>query len=558
MAYSIKNWLAGILILLPVILFFVTVNYLVVNVPFQDDFDGLLEPTVALSKGNHSVGEVWKILSTQDDERRIVMNRVVAYSVYSLFGDLDLRKHIFAGTSTLLIFLAFLFQWFRKQNLSLFYLVPIPFVLFNIQFFDAVFWANIPVQQIGVFVWAFASLYFLNSPKRYHLGVSIIFAILSLYSDVTGFLLLPAGVILLGLQKKWKQAAIWSGVFGIAVAYYFYGLEVPAYRPSFASNLVHPVNLVGMYVAMHGLWLDPGSGVNFNVRIAIALITGFILIIWVFRAFVLTAVKVWTNKKALSQSESFVWGGILFLSATFLIFVLGRASEGFGAIFITRYHLLYLFWAVFCYMLFLSGGTVGILNNNYFKPAVIIASVIYCFSAYLVYWGDMDYFRKVLLTDAYEWKHNRAIPSTPIYQTPRIKKVVDDIYEGAYNSGVYIGPDYQFEDLFNAEVRGKTEVKISSDPGSLVVNIPGLQRSKGKDDGIYVILKSDKETHIFPTRHGRRAAHRMLLSGQYYYPGATSEIISKAYLKSPSLSVEIGVKEGAESYRLLTNQQVNL
>jgi hypothetical protein len=50
----------------------------------------------------------------------------------------------------------------------------------------------------------------------------------------------------------------------------------------------------------------------------------------------------------------------------------------------------------------------------------------------------------------------------------------------------------------------------------------------------------------------------MLLSGEYYYPGATSEIISKAYLKSPSLSIEIGVKDGLESYRLLTNQQVNL
>ena len=557
MNYSIKNWVAGVLILLPVILFFVTVNYMVVNVPFQDDFDGLLEPTVALAKGNHTLGEVWKILSTQDDERRIVMNRVVSFSVFKVFGELDLRKHILAGTSTLLIFMALLIGWFRRQKLSLFYLVPIPFVLFNIQFFDAVFWANIPVQQIGVFVWAFTSLYFLNGSKWQHLATSIFFAIISLYSDVTGFLLLPAGLILLILRKEWRAVAIWLGVFGLAVTYYFYGLEVPAYRPSFASNLVHPVNLVGMYIAMHGLWLDPGPGVSFNLRVVIALVAGVTLVVWVFRTFIVMALNVWSNKKQLSRNETFVWGGILFLSATFLIFVLGRASEGFGAIFITRYHLLYLLWVVFCYLLVLCNKN-SFLVNNYVRPVLIGWSMIYCLTAYIVYWGDLDYFRKVLLTDAYEWKNNRAIPSTPIYQTPRIRKVVDDIYENAYNSGIYKGPGYQYADLFDAEIKGQIKVDVTNDPGSLVVNVPDLQRSFGKDDGIYIILNSDTERHIFPTRHGRRAIHRMLLSGQYYYPGATSEVISKAYLKSKILNIQIGVKEGNKSYRLNTDSQVSL
>jgi hypothetical protein len=549
---------ASILIAIPVILFFVTVNYMVVNVPFQDDFDGLLEPTVALARGNHSLSGVWKILSTQDDERRIVMNRIVSFSVYKLFGDLDLRKHILAGTSTLLIFLLLVMNWFKTQRLALAHLIPIPFLLFNIQFFDAVFWANIPVQQIGVFVWAFCSLYFLNGAKSHHLIVGILFAIVSLYSDVTGFLLLPAGFLLLILQKKIKEAGILLVVFGAAVTYYFYGLEVPAYRPSFASNLAHPVNLVGMYIAMHGLWLDPGPGVGLNLRIAIALVVGLISMAGVLRSFIQMAMKVWTNERRLSQNDFFVWGGILFLSATFLIFVLGRASEGFGAIFITRYHLLYLFWAVFCYLLLLGEKPRWIMNSSYFKPALVIASVIYCFSAYVTYWGDMDYFRKVLLTDAYEWKNNRALPSTPIYQTPRIKKVVDDIYGSAYQSAVYLGPDYPFKDLFSAEIKGKAKVSITNDPGSFTVSVLDLERSFGKDDGLYIILHSGAETHIFPAKNGRRAFHRMLFSGQYYYPGATSEVISKAYLKSRVLDVQIGVKEGDKSYRLDTGSQLRL
>ena len=557
MNYSVKNWVTGVLIALPVILFFVTVNYMVVNVPFQDDFDGLLEPTVALAKGNHTLGEAWKILSTQDDERRIVMNRVVSFSVFKIFGNLDLRKHILVGTSTLLIFMGLLVSWFRRQRLSFFYLIPIPFVLFNIQFFDAVFWANIPVQQIGVFVWAFTSLYFLNGSKWQDLAISIFFAVISLYSDVTGFLMLPAGIILLLLQKEWKAVAIWVGFFGLAVIYYFYGLEVPAYRPSFASNLVHPVNLVGMYIAMHGLWLDPGPGVAFNLRVIIALVAGIVLLVWVFRSFIMMAIRVWSNEKQLSQYETFVWGGILFLSATFLIFVLGRASEGFGAIFITRYHLLYVLWAVFCYLLLISTKKRFIVNV-YATPLLVASSIVYCLSAYVVYWGDLDYFRKVLLTDAYEWKNNRAIPSTPIYQTPRIKKVVDDIYESAYNNRIYLGPDYQFSDILDAEVKGKIKVEVTNGPGSLVINVPDLQRSFGRNDGLYIILRSDGERHIFPTKHGRRAVHRMLLSGQYYYPGAISEVISKAYLKSRIFQIQVGIKEGEKSYRLDTDSQVNL
>ena len=557
MSYSLKKATILLLITLPIIFFYWVVVYMSVNAPFQDDFDALFEPTVLLSKGTESFWTFWDVLFKQDDERRIVMDRLIAFALYKSTGQLDLRVMIILGASTLLAYFAVIARTFKEAGIPLVFLLPIPWLLFNVQFFDAIFWSMIPLQHIAVFVWGLIAVWLITRGSKGTFFLGIVFAILSIYSDVSGNFILPAGIMVLFIQRRWSELATWVAVIGLFVFYYFHALTVPDFRPSFSDNISKPLNILMTLLALPGLWADPGPSFGFSVRAGLSMITGLILIITLITLAYQTGQRIWKTNEIPGNNELFVWGGLCFLAVVFSTLALARASYGLDSVFNTRYRHMYIHWLILSYALLLirfpqfrRSERVGWIAGG--------LGILFCFNAYIQYWGDLDYFRKVILTDAYEWKNNRALPSTPIYQTPRVGKLVDKIYEDAYETGVYLGPGYQFEDVIAAPFKSTAKVEITDSPESLVINVLDLKRSMGKNDGLYVILKSATETHVFPTRHNRRAVHRMLLSGQYYYPGATSEVISKVYLKSRPMDIEIGVVEGSNVYRLTTGKQVSL
>jgi hypothetical protein len=557
MSYSLRRATTFLLIILPILFFYWVVVYMSANAPFQDDFDALFEPTVLLSKGTESIWSFWNVLFTQDDERRIVMDRLIAFMLYKTTGQLDLRVMIILGACTLLVYFAVIARTFKEAGIPLVFLLPIPWLLFNVQYFDAVFWSMIPLQHIAVFVWGLVALWLITREKKGTLLWGMIFAFLSICSDVSGNFILPAGILVLFIQRRWSALAVWIVAIGLFVFYYFHGLSVPEFRPSFSDNISKPLNILMTILALPGLWADPGPSFGFGVRAAVSMIIGFILIVTLISLAYRTGKRIWKSNYRPGRNELFVWGGLCFLAIIFSTLALARASYGLDSVFNTRYRHMYIHWLILVYTLLLIRFPEWRRSERIGWVTGALA-VLFCFNAYIQYWVDLDYFRKVILTDAYEWKNNRALPSAPIYQTPRIGKVVDKIYEDAYQTGVYRGPEYQFGDVLVAQVKGTAEVEIMDSPESLVVNVLDLTRSMGRNDGFYVILRSESETHIFPTRHNRRAVHRMLVSGQYYYPGATSEVISKVYLKSRPISIEIGVVDGSDVYRLTTGKQVNL
>jgi hypothetical protein len=557
MSQAISRTVTGVLVVIPILIFYWVVVYMCVDAPFQDDIDALLEPTVSLRKAGISLSESWKIIYTQDDERRIVMDRLVALTLDKVFGYLDLRFIIILGASILLAYTAVLWQIFRQAGFSLLFFLPVPWLLFNVQFYDAIFWSMIPLQHVAVFVWGFVAIFFLTKTGSAAALLSLVFAVVSIYSDVSGSFLFPVGVLVLIAQRRWQFLATWTVVVGLVVFLYFNHLEVPAYRPSLAENLSQPISILTTVLALPGLWTDPGPAFPFKLRAGIAMAVGLISIVFVLILLYRAAIRIYTKRNEPGTAELFVLGALCFLGITFATLALGRASYGLDTVFTTRYRHMYVHWLIMMYVL----GLIAFPKLRQ-RPSVAWGmsglALVFCLNAYVQYWVETDYFRKIILTDAYEWRHNRAIPSTPIYQTPRIKKAVDDIYEAAYESGVYRGADYPFEALKTAAVKGEAKITVQEGKESMTVYVNDIQRGMKKDDGVYILLSSPTETHIFPTKSERRSLRQMLISGSYFYPGANSEVISKGYLKSPTLKVEIGVIHGDEMYRLSTGTEVNL
>jgi hypothetical protein len=558
MKYSpaLKTVLIALIAIIPAIIFYYSFGEMAVNVPFQDDFDALLEPTVKLQTGNYSrVEGFWEILYTQDDERRIVINRLTSYLIQLTTGNLDLRILMTLGLASYLLFIWMLAEWFRQEQIYPVYFLPIPFLLFTPINYTAVFWAMIPLQHIAVFVWAFLALWCMSRASRGSFTTGLMVAIIALYSDVSGSFILLSGALVLLAQKKLKRLVVWLVVLGGLVGYYYYNLKVPDFRPPISENLKHFDSLLQILLTMPGMIVDVFPTLPDRLRLAFAGLAGLVSLGVLAGLLVPFLRQLLVRKQQPAENDVWIWGSLLFIFTVFAAFALGRAAEGGGSILIPRYKHMFVYWTIFCYLLLLK---TPLCKRNVRKLGTLALgiSLLYFATAYFQNWEAIDYYRKVLLTDAYQWKNNRAIPSSPIYVAMR--EPVDAIYEQSIEAGVYRMPSFYFESLLTAPVQGTTPVTIEDSPDFIRFHFPEIQRGLSKNEGAYVLLQAGSEVHVFPTKNSHRTFLGAIRSGQYYHHGATSISILKKYLGQPRYTLYAGVIRDGKYFRLATNTPIDL
>ncbi len=224
---------------------------MVVNIPFQDDLDGLLDPTTRLSRGWDSFSEFWNVLYMQDDERRIVMDRLLSFGIYKLEGELYLPHLMLIGVASYLAFLALIVAWFKEhREVSPYFLLIIPYILFVQNNYGALYCSIVVNQHITVYIWGFVSLWFISRSSAFDFVLALFFAILALYSDVTGFVILLIGGGILFLQKKHKRLIVWVAIMGTLCAYYF--LSTQGTRvPPFVQRQSQPLGYAAEYDCPH-------------------------------------------------------------------------------------------------------------------------------------------------------------------------------------------------------------------------------------------------------------------------------------------------------------------
>ncbi|GGB91074.1 hypothetical protein [Dyadobacter sediminis] len=525
-----------------------------VNVPFQDDVDAILGPVGQWAAGVKGPVQLWEILTTQDDERRIIMVRLMAIISYSILGFLDFRVVAFLGIATYLVFLLLIFKWFKEENKVPFYLfLPVPFIIFTQVNFGALYQSMVPLQHIAVYVWAFASIWCLSRRTTSHFSFGILFGLLSVFSDVTGVLILVVGALTLVVQREKLKFLIWVILIAPTVILYFHNLVVPDFRPSMSDNLSHVDSMIAIVIAMPGMMADVFPKLPDDKRIWLALMSGLIILGFISYEFILLVKKVLYGKYEISSNEIWIWGCIVFLLLTFTAFAFGRAAEGTKSILLNRYKHMFLFWGVLNYLLFLKTSWI---RGSYKKAGFICLglSILFFVNGYFQVWGELDFFRKIILADAYGWSKNRVVPSAPIYVS--VKSVVDPMYENSLNQGTYKFPEMPFTNLSKIPVKGFANVEIDNGP-FISVTIPEFKRKSGFDDGAYVILKSRKNTHVLPAQNQQSSLPGFFMTGQFYQGHATSYPLLNQYLATnEEYEVILGVIDEGNKYLLTTGKKI--
>ena len=556
--YRAGTWLLLFAAIAPVLLLYVIVWQQAVNVPLQDDYDALFEPVMALSHGPNSLAQVWKVYATQDDERRIIVDRFVAHMQYLATGQINFRTQILIGSLVLLVVLAVFMAWFRRSRLPWIWAVPIPFVLFNIQYYDALLWPMIPLQHIGVYVWGLLAIWWLSRDTEGLFWLAVLAAVVSLFSDVTGVLVLPLGALLLVATKRWRRLGVWLIIVGSLVAFYMHGLVVPGYRPSLSDNLQHPFTIIQLWLSMQGLWADVLPHARLSGRVVLTMAMGLVAIgIW--GSSLWGSVRAYfTEEQRPSGQDLFLYGGLLMLLGTFTLFAVGRAVEGVDAAFISRYRVLYLLWFVLLYLLVLTRLTKKFLSNPVAGWGFLGLSLLFCMNTYFQYWNDVKLFRHTLLADLYGWRYNRVLPSSPIYLNYR--PAIDTLYENGMKRSIfhYENPDY--DALRTAPVVGQAEVLVNQSPEFISITIP-LQPggdTAATPDGVFVLLRTKTgAVHIFPTKATTYSPLTALRRQRYTTSPYEAISILRKYLHSSAYAVEVGVWRGNKKVRYQTPQVIS-
>ncbi|MCF0074330.1 hypothetical protein LZD49_27855 [Dyadobacter sp. CY261] len=539
----------------PAVIFFTVWAITTVNFPFQDDIDAILESTATIAEGPVSLREFWSAVSKQDDERRIVVVRLVACLVYWASGAVDFRVVAFAGICSYLVFLKLVLAWFRSErNPPLALFLPVPYLLFSNFNYAALYQAMVPLQHIGVYVWGFASIWLISRNTRVGVMCGFALGVLAIYSDVTGIFIGPVVALMLLASRRWVAATCCILLFASVTIFYFRGLAVPDFRPTLYQNLSSWRDMLLMAIAMPGMMADVLLEKSETSRLAYATIAGVASLSLVGSSTWQFGKKLLRGRHAITPGQWWLAGCILFLLITFIAFAFGRAAYGAHSILLSRYKHMFTFWAVFNYLLLLQLPAFRRLLSRHLL-ILQAGALVYFGASYFQTWGDMMYLRKTILIDAYGWTKNREFPSAPIYLA--VKKTVDSIFENALKNRIYQFPDLPFEDLRQADVRGLSDIVVRT-TDFIVVGVEAPVFRCAPDDGIYLIIHSNDEMHVLPMRMRRSSFLSFLRTGRYYGGYCESMGMLRQYLcKNKKYKLTLGVISGPNRYLLTTGKEVS-
>lgn len=534
-----------LLVALPLGLFYAFYWRYAVNVPFQDDYDALFLSLSSLLDAR-SVGQYLDALTEQDDEHRIGLVRVVTRLVYALRGEVDVRWVGFVGLLALPGLLGVFAQSLRRQSLGGAALVPVAFLLFQIQPYEGIFWGMIPAQNFAVLALALLTLFCVARGTNGFFALACGLGLVTTFTNSNGMLVFAPGLLALLYQRRWATALIWALVGGGCAFLYLHDLVIPEFRPKLSDNLRdYPGTAALNFFSFLGQFFDPGTSFSLKKRLAVVVPAGVVLVGW---STYLLLPLAWARLRGRpaderhrtldSRSGVFYLAALLYVLLTALAFAVGRAANGLEAPLASRYRLNVAVLLVLTYL-------TGLLllppsRRRIWQRGFLFFSVLAWAGFYLRHWTDVEALRREKLLDAFAWRHTRTLPTSPIYLTPAIHRSLDSLFISAQKRGFY-----RFPTAFYTPLEPALLAPLPANPPPapladtlvqtgefLVAENRAFVAGPGRDDGAYLLLKSDHETHLFPTYPLRNGPRRLLTTGRLHAPGFASFRVLK-----PSLGV---------------------
>ena len=220
--------LAGtiVVILLPMLLFYFLLQSGLTNIPYWDDYDSILGFMIRFVEQPGVIGKLFLILFTQHNEYKIIFGNALFALEYMFLGHINLVYLQVIGNLFVILLLFSLYKLYfytvpRASN-ALVYFIPVPFLIFQLQYWNTVDWASPALQNITVLPFAILSLYYLDKKTGFGLVASCLYLTLAVFSSGNGLFIIPLGFLMIAQSKESGRMIPWLLTSGMLIALYFY------------------------------------------------------------------------------------------------------------------------------------------------------------------------------------------------------------------------------------------------------------------------------------------------------------------------------------------------
>lgn len=509
-----------------------------------DDF--VLTDFVLRLSQNPSFTEKIRLFFAQHNAHRIVYDRLITYLIYLLTGQMDFRLMMCIGNLSLIGLIWLFWKSIQKSGLSLWYVVPVPYILLSLQGFENTFWAMAALQNYTVLFWVFLSAYLLIINC---LGWAAAVAVVATFTSGNGQFAFVIGLLILLYQHRPRRDwLVWLVVMVSTISLYFIGynrLPQELLTTKFILN----------FFAFNGAAFADGSA---NVRWP--LVIGCIITIWLSIVFVIKILfPLFKSRKLAAEHEQFLMACLAFIVASSLLVAASHREElPIQETLVSRYKIYSHLFLVLSYLL-----TVFSLEKTY-RKIVLFFSIFFGINfwayAYYDYFELMNYRRRDATITAFNFRYNGTCLMGISHAA-----TMDSIYRKLEAKDLYHLPT---PIAFPSQVKNASTIMLKTTEGRRkllyftplvntlsVVNDNFAFPNTYPDQGIFIVLCSSSKTYLFNVHPNQAGRKQFFTMAELYRKGFWTEI-HKPLLPMGLYRLGVLIAANGHSHVEMTNQTI--
>ena len=500
----LRKFLALFLTALPIVLFWQTWAVYAVNIPKWDDH-ALKTFLLHLEQADSVAERVYQVVR-QHNEHRIVLDRIMTWLDFSLFGKLDYRHLMVLGNLSLVGLLVVFGRVLRRSIRAdkpawLLFLPPVSLLLFNLSHWENMFWGMAALQNFTVVLWALWAIYALTFTQNWPLA--IVLAVFATITSGNGLLIWPIGTVLSGLQllarrdSDWKRPALnrqlilplgcWLTGAVITIGLYFVGYEKPAGNPPARGSVADLLTGWLAFLGSAAEVVPVGPALTNCVVLGVMLVLAVIVLVGLSVHVLLqsSSEKPDSGLPGVSnQLTLFLTGSAGFLLGTAVIVAWSRVGFGLETLITSRYKLYSFTLLALMYVTVVSrlSGRGRWLAGG----AGLLVSAGLAGLSYPAFTDEVIWWRQWLLTNQFNWTYTTNRPVSTL--DPATARWIT-------NAPAFY--DSHLAELYQPAKSQMKPINIKTKP--VVLAEPEMRFAIGPDAGIYTLLRSDRRLYLFST-----------------------------------------------------------
>ena len=225
-----QTLIAAVFLALPAILFYGILFRTAIDVPFEDDYEALLDFLNRMAELKSVSARASYFLAAQYNEYKLFFGHGVAWLQFALLGHVDVRLLCAFGNIFVLLLAILLWKMFLPNHKVLcdrvVLFIPVSWLLFQLQYAETLNWSMPALQNLPVLVFSFGSIYCLLRPTRRAFCAALVCLVLAVAASGNGLLLIPMGLLILAVNRYYVRIVSWLSISAGCVAAYAYHYNV--------------------------------------------------------------------------------------------------------------------------------------------------------------------------------------------------------------------------------------------------------------------------------------------------------------------------------------------